>query len=118
MIIKHNSVAVAAILAGLAITSIAVPAFAQTKATAGWDSCYAAAVERGSGRQKGGEVRGGSQHTAFMDQCMAGKIPLTAERSPPAMTSLGRAFASASLPKHARRHRAATRSGTQPATQH
>jgi hypothetical protein len=118
MTIKHNSVAVAAVLAAVAITSIAVPAFAQTKATASWDACYAAALERGSGRQKGGSVREGSQHDAFMNQCVAGKIPLTAAGSPPATTSLGRAFASASLPRHASRHRAATKSRTQRDTQH
>jgi hypothetical protein len=117
MIIRHNSVAIAAVLAAAAITSIAVPAFAQTKATSGWDACYAAALERGSGRQKGGNVREGAQHDGFMDQCMAGKIPLTAERSPPATASLAHAFASAS-PKHASRHRAATRSRTELTTQH
>jgi uncharacterized membrane protein len=113
MIIKHNSVAVAAVLAAVAITSIAVPAFAQTKATAGWDTCYSAALERGSGRH-----RENSQHDAFMDQCMAGKIPLTAERNPPATRSLDRAFAPASLPKHASRHRAVTRPRAELATQH
>ena len=118
MTIRHNSVALAAVLAAVAITSIAVPAFAQTKSAAGWDTCYAAAIERGSGRQKGGEARGGSQHTSFMDQCIAGKIPLTAERSPPATKPLGRAFASASLLKHASRHHAATKSRTGLGTQH
>jgi hypothetical protein len=118
MTIKHNSVAVAAVLAAVAITGIAVPAFAQTKATAGWDTCYAAALERGSGPNKGGGTKEHSQHKTFMDQCMAGTIPLTAERSPPATTSLGGAFASASPPKHASRHRAATRSRTEFAPQH
>jgi hypothetical protein len=118
MTIKHNSVAVAAVLAAVAITSIAVPAFAQTKASAGWDTCYSAALERGSGPNRGGGTKEHSQHNAFMDQCMAGKVPLTAERSPPATTSLGGAFASASPPRHASRHRAATRSGTELATQH
>jgi hypothetical protein len=111
MMIRPNSVAVAAVLAAFAITNIAVPVFAQTKATAGWDACYTAAVERGSGPNKGGGTKEHSQHKAFMDQCMAGKIPLTAERSPPATTSLRGAFASASPPKHASRHRAAARSG-------
>jgi uncharacterized membrane protein len=118
MTIKRNSVAIAAVLAAVAITSIAVPAFAQTKATAGWDTCYAAALERGSGPNRGGGTKEHSQHKAFMDQCMAGRIPLTAERSPPATTSLGGAFASASPPKHASRHRAAARSRTELATQH
>jgi uncharacterized membrane protein len=113
MTIKHNSVAVAAVLAAVATTSIAVPAFAQTKATAGWDTCYAAALERGSGPNRGGGTKEHSQHKAFMDQCMAGKVPLTAERSPPAATPLGGAFASASLPKHVSRHRAAARSRTE-----
>jgi hypothetical protein len=53
MIIRRNSVAVVAVLAAVAITSIAVPAFAQAKATAGWDACYAAALERGSGLRHG-----------------------------------------------------------------
>ena len=118
MTIKRNSVAIAAVLAAVAITSIAVPAFAQTKATAGWDACYAAAIERGSGPNKGGGTKEHSQHKAFMDQCMAGKIPLTAAGSPPATTSLGNAFASASLPRHASRHSAATKSRTQRDTQH
>jgi uncharacterized membrane protein len=74
MIINHSSIAVAAVLAAVATTSIEVPAFAQAKATAGWDTCYAAALERGSGHQKGGNVREGSQHDGFMDQCMAGKF--------------------------------------------
>ena len=79
MTIKRNGVAIAAVLAAVAMTSIAVPAFAQTKATAGWDTCYAAAIERGSGPNRGGGTKEHSQHKAFMDQCMAGKIPLTAE---------------------------------------
>ena len=118
MTIKHNSVAVAAVLAAVAITSIAVPAFAQAKATAAWDTCYAAALERGSRPNKGGGTKEHSQHKAFMDQYMAGAIPLTAERSPPATTALGGAFASASPPKHASRHRAAAGSRTKLATQH
>ena len=118
MITKHNSIAIAAVLAAVAITSIAVPAFAQTKATAGWDACYAAAIERGSGPNKGGGTKEHSQHKAFMDQCMAGKIPLTAAGRPPATSSLGSAFASASVPRHASRHSAATKSRTQRDTQH
>ena len=117
MIIKPNCVAVAAVLAALATSSITPTAFAQTNATVSWDTCYPLSIERGAGRDKGGGTKESSQHKAFMDQCMAGKIPLTAERSPPATRSLGGAFASA-VPKHKSRHRATTRSRTELGTQH
>src|ERR1700720_3393554 len=63
MITKPNTVAIAAILAALATP---------------WDACYALAVERGSGPNKGGGDKVLSQYNAFMDQCTAGKIPLNA----------------------------------------
>jgi hypothetical protein len=115
MTIKLHSVAVAAVLATLATAGITVPAFAQTKATPSWDTCYSFSVERGAAPGRGGATTADSQHNAFMDQCLAGKIPLTAEGSPRAR-SLGGDFASASVPKHKRR--AATRSRTELGTQH
>jgi RNA polymerase sigma-32 factor len=84
---------------------------AQTKATVSRDPCYSLAVERRAGPAKGGDVCQFSQHNAFMDQCVAGKIPLTADA--PATRSLDGAFASASVPKHGSRHGATTRSQTE-----
>jgi hypothetical protein len=117
MTIKRNSVGVAAVLATLATAGITVPAFAQTKATPSWDTCYSLSVERGAAPGRGGATTADAQHNAFMDQCLAGRIPLTAEGSPRAR-SLGGDFASASVPKHASRRRAATRSRTELGTQH
>jgi hypothetical protein len=118
MIINHNCIAVAAaLLAALAAAGITDTAFAQTKATASRDACYSLAIERGSGPQQSGSPER-SQHKDFIDQCMAGKIPLTAERSPPATSSPGGAFASASVPKHRSRPDVVTRSRTELSTQH
>lgn len=75
MIRKRNPVATAVILAALATPGAAVPALAAQQ-TPAWGACYALAVERGSGPNKGGGSRERSQHNGFMDQCMAGKIPL------------------------------------------
>jgi len=99
MTIKLNSVGVAAVLATLATAGITVPAFAQTKATASWDTCYSLSVERGAAPGRGGGTNADAQHNAFMDQCLARKIPPTAEGSPPARLR-GGTFASASMPKH------------------
>ena len=76
MIIKPNRIEVAAVMVALATAGVGVPAFAQTKATASWDTCYSLANQRGAGR-----------------------LPARA---------LGGAFASASVPKHTSRSRAAT----------
>jgi hypothetical protein len=78
MITKPNTVAIAAILAALATPGVAIPAFARDNQTPTWDACYALAVERGSGPNKGGGDKVLSQYNAFMDQCTAGKIPLNA----------------------------------------
>jgi hypothetical protein len=117
MTIKLHSVAVAAVLVTLATAGITVPAFAQTKATPSWDTCYSLSVERGAAPGRGGGTNAERQHNAFMDQCLAGKIPLTAEGSLPARLR-GGAFASDSVPKHTSRRRAATRSRTELGTQH
>ena len=78
----------------------------------------AAVLEREVQRRGGAEAPMRSPSTnAFMDRCLAGKIPLTAEESPRAR-SLGGAFASASVPKHTSRRRAATRSRTELGKQH
>jgi len=77
MIRKRNPFATAVIAAALATAGAAIPAFAAPHAPT-WDACYSLAVERGSGPNKGGASRQASQHKGFMDQCMAGKIPLSA----------------------------------------
>ena len=89
MIRKRNPVATAVILAALAIPGAAIPAFAQQ--APGWGACYAAAIERGSGPNKGGGTKEHSQHSGFMNQCMAGKIPLGAGPVASAGRSPGRA---------------------------
>jgi hypothetical protein len=117
MIIKPSPATLAGVLVAVTTAGIAVSAFAQTKATVSSDTCYSLAVERGSGPQQSGAPEH-SQHKAFMDQCMAGNIPLTTERSPPATSSLGGAFASASVPKHTSRRRAAPSFRTELGTQY
>jgi hypothetical protein len=86
MIIKPNSIEVAAVMVALATAGVAVPAFAHTKATLSRDTCYSLANERGAGR-----------------------LPARA---------LGGAFASASVPKHTSRSRAATTFRTELGTQY
>jgi hypothetical protein len=90
MVTKPNTIAIAAILAALATSGVAVPAFAKDNQTPTWDACFTLAVERGSGPDKGGGDKVLSQYKAFMDQCMAGKIP----RSGDANASPARAHAS------------------------
>jgi hypothetical protein len=79
MVTKPNTVAIAAILAALATPGVAIPAFARDNQPPTWDACYALALERGSGPNKGGGDKVLSQYNAFMDQCMGGKIPLGAD---------------------------------------
>jgi hypothetical protein len=75
MIIKPNTVATAVILAALVTSGAAIPAFARVKqALATWDTCFALAVERGAGPNKGGSDKVMSQYNRFMDECQAGKI--------------------------------------------
>jgi hypothetical protein len=78
MVSKRNAFVIAAVLAALASPGIAVPAFAKDNGPApGWDACFALAVERGSGPHHGGGSKEMSQHKAFMNQCLEGKIPLS-----------------------------------------
>ena len=79
MITKPNTIAIVAILAALATSGAAPPAFARDNQTPRFDSCFLLSVERGSGPQKGGGDKELSQHRAFMQQCMAGKIPVNLE---------------------------------------
>jgi hypothetical protein len=77
MITKPNAFVIAAVLAALAAPGVAIPAFAKdNNPTPAWDTCFALAIERGSGPHHGGGSKELSQHKAFMNQCMAGKIPL------------------------------------------
>ena len=87
MVTKPNTVAIAAILAALATPGVAIPAFARDNQTPTWDTCFTLAVERGSGPDKGGGDKVLSQYKAFMDQCMAGKIPVSADANADASAS-------------------------------
>jgi hypothetical protein len=77
MIAKTRMVAVAATLTAFIVGSAAIPAVAQNTQTPGFDTCYTLSLERGSGPNMGGGNREHAQHKAFMDQCLAGKIPAT-----------------------------------------
>jgi hypothetical protein len=82
MVTTPNAFVIAAVLAALASPGIAVPASAKDNNPApAWDTCYALAVERGSGPHHGGGSKELSQHRAFMNQCLAGKIPLNSGAS-------------------------------------
>jgi hypothetical protein len=80
MITNPNIVAVAAVIAALASPSVAAARVKQQPLPS-WDTCYSLAVERGSAPGRGGSEnnRGGGMghYLAFMDQCQAGKIPLS-----------------------------------------
>jgi hypothetical protein len=80
MVTKPNIVAIAAVVAALAIPNVAAAAKVKQSLPT-WDTCYSLAVERGSAPGRGGSEnnRGGGMghYLAFMDQCQAGKIPLS-----------------------------------------
>ena len=79
MVSKTNAFVIAAVLTALASPELAIPAFAKDNNRApAWDTCYSLAVERGAGPQSGGGSKSLSQHRAFMNQCMEGKIPFSA----------------------------------------
>jgi hypothetical protein len=101
MINKRNEVAIAVLSTALLVGSLGVPSFAANSQGPGYDTCYTIAVERGSGPFGGGHEKAASQHRAFMEQCMAGKIPLGAAAVPSAVES------TSALPaalKHINRH--------------
>jgi hypothetical protein len=77
MVIKPNAFVIAAVLAALATPGIAIPAFAKDNRAPDWDTCFALALERGAGPHHGGGSKELSQHKAFMNQCLEGKIPLS-----------------------------------------
>jgi hypothetical protein len=77
MDIKPNAFVIAAVLAALATPGIAIPAFAKDNRAPDWGTCYALAVDRGAGPHSGGGSKELSQHKAFMNQCLEGKIPLS-----------------------------------------
>ena len=87
MVTKPNTYAIAVILAALATPSVAISVFARDNQTPTWDTCFTLAVERGSGPDKGGGDKVLSQYKAFMDQCMAGKIPVSADANVDASAS-------------------------------
>jgi len=93
MITKLKTVTTAAIIAALAIPSVAVPAFARDNHAPAWDACYSLAVERGSGPGKGGGDKVLSQYNRFMDECMAGKIPFSTDANASVVKSSARARA-------------------------
>lgn len=74
MVTKLNIVAITAIVAALATPSVAASRAKQPLPT--WDTCFALAVERGSGPNRGGSEKNMSQYTRFMDECQSGKIPV------------------------------------------
>jgi hypothetical protein len=90
MVTKLNIVAITAIVAALAIPAIASSAFARVNQTPAWDTCFALAVERGSGPNRGGSDKVMSQYNRFMDECLTGKIPLSTGASASAVKLHGR----------------------------
>jgi len=96
MITKPNIVAIAAVVAAFIIPS--VPASAKiTQPLPTWDTCFTLAVERGSGPGRGASENneGGAmgQYHRFMNECLAGKIPLSDGASASAGKSPARAHA-------------------------
>lgn len=104
MIAIPKTVSTAAILAVLAISGVAVPASARDGQTAGFDTCFALSVERGSGPNKGGTTKEEAQHRGFMADCMAGKIPLNSEANSSGAKLPPNSFASTVVQKPTSRH--------------
>lgn len=75
MVVKLKAFVIATVLAALATP--AVPAFAKDNRPPDWDTCFALALDRGAGPHHGGGSKEQSQHKAFMNQCLEGKIPLS-----------------------------------------
>jgi ABC-type sugar transport system substrate-binding protein len=80
MITKPNIVAIAAVVVALATPSVAAAAKVRQPLPT-WDTCFTLAVERGSAPGRGGSENnkgGGMGHyVQFMNECLAGKIPLS-----------------------------------------
>jgi hypothetical protein len=112
MVAKTNIVAVAGFLAAFVGAGVAVPAVAKDNQAPGFDACYTLSLERGSGPERGGGTKEHAQHKAFMDQCMEGKIPMSAEAKPSALNVPANARASAAVPTRFNRQPA---SANQPA---
>jgi hypothetical protein len=104
MIAKSHMVTIAAAFTALAIAGGSVPAAATDNQTPGFDTCFALAVERGSGPNKGGGTKEHSQHITFMDQCMAGKIPFPAAASLSAAKLPANTYALTVASKRSNRH--------------
>src|SRR5712671_3370023 len=105
MFAKPHALAIAAALAAITIAAASIPAVAKDKQTPCYQTCLELSVERGSGPAKGGDARKESQHKDFVEQCMAGKIPLsTAEVNPPATKLPANAYASTVTSKRINRH--------------
>jgi hypothetical protein len=91
---KPNAIAVAAIVAALATPGVTIPAFARDNQTPTWEACFNLAVERGSGPDKGGSDKVMSQYNRFMGECLAGKIPFSADANASVAKPPARAHAS------------------------
>jgi len=109
MIAKPRTVAVAAALTALIVASVSIPAVARDNQAPGYDACFTLSLERGSGPNKGGGNKEHAQHKAFMDQCLAGKIPGTPEASPSAAKLPADAYALNVASKRISRHATSAR---------
>jgi hypothetical protein len=103
MIARPYTAAIAAALTAIAIVGASVPAVAKDNQSPSFDTCFSLAVERGSGPNKGGGTKEHSQHKAFMDQCMAGKIVVTPQTSASAVSVPANAYASTAASKRINR---------------
>src|ERR1700681_4210251 len=101
MFARLYTTSIAAAFTALAIVGASIPAVAKDNQAASYDACYSLAVERGSGPGKGGGTKEHSQHKAFMDQCMAGKIAVTPQARASEVNVPANAFASTVVSKRA-----------------
>jgi hypothetical protein len=60
----------------VAATTPTIAAARHHQATPSFDTCEALSVERGAAPGQGGSPNPDAQHNAFMQQCLAGEIPL------------------------------------------
>src|ERR1700730_10092538 len=106
MIAIPYTAAIAAAFTAVAIVGASIPAVAKDNQSPSFDTCFSLAVERGSGPNKGGGTKEHSQHKAFMDQCMAGKIAVTPQASASAVRVPANAYASTVASTRVNRHTA------------